>query len=168
MKRVLKELQKDHLWVIFLLFFLWMCSVAMLAPHTTPIGIDFFASSVEAAPIRCSEFKNSMGQPPACVYGASTNVAWVAGAAFVSNAVLGLTLVPLFGSLSDSYGHKPFFLAGVDYRLRYFGARGGARSRQIGGAAAGARAACMHAVRAAQTRARGRISHVYIAAVRLR
>jgi hypothetical protein len=75
----------------------------------TAVSIDYWASHVQGTSIQCSSY-DKQDKPAACSQGTSASVAWTAGSAFVSNAVLGLTLVPLSGWLSDSYGRKPFLL----------------------------------------------------------
>lgn len=111
MEELLRALAKEKLWIIILAFFCWMCGIAIMAPHLVPVAIDYFAAQTAGHSVQCNDYERSQ-LPDACTEGASANMSWLAGVSFVANAVLGLTLVPLCGWLSDTYGRKPFFLLG--------------------------------------------------------
>lgn len=86
-----------------------------MSPHLTPVSVNYFANvSLEGIAINCGDF--SAGEAPlACVRGSTVAVRYVSVASFFCNSVLGLAVSPIVGWLSDSYGRKPFFLAGVDH-----------------------------------------------------
>jgi MFS family permease len=111
MDELLRALGKDKLWVMILVFFCWMCGNAMMMPHLVPVAIDYFASQALGHSVQCHDYERKY-LPEECMEGASANMSWLAGVSFFANAVLGLTLVPLCGWLSDTYGRKPFFLLG--------------------------------------------------------
>jgi MFS family permease len=112
MDDLVQNLVHTGIWRLVLVFFLWICGLGVMIPHINPLSIDYFASKAYGQPIECSTFDKA-DKPLECAQGTSSSVAWTASAAFVSNAVLGLTLVPLSGWLSDSFGRKPFILIGA-------------------------------------------------------
>lgn len=112
MDRLLKALLAERLWVVLLVFFLFVCSVGVLMPHTNPVSVSYFASQRAGHRLDCSTFDHGE-QPAACIQGTADSTSWVAGASFVANSVLGLTLVPLTGFWSDRFGRKPFLLLGA-------------------------------------------------------
>lgn len=107
MANLYAALQRRRLSLLFACFFLMMAGITIISPHLTPLAINYFAS------LDCGKF--SAGEAPLqCIQGSSTAVRYVSITSFFSNAVLGLLVSPVVGWLSDSYGRKPFFLAGVN------------------------------------------------------
>ena len=112
MNKFVQALLAERLWVLILAFFLFICSVGVLMPHVNPVSVSYFASQRAGHLLDCSAFKHGE-QPEACLHGTADSTTWVAGASFVANSVLGLTLVPLTGFWSDRFGRKPFMLLGA-------------------------------------------------------
>lgn len=112
MTGIYATLQRRRLWLLFVCFFLMMAAVAILSPHLTPLAVDYFASASGGVEVSCGDY--TAGEAPlACTHGSTIAVRYVSVTSFFSNAVLGLLISPVVGWLSDSYGRKPFFLAGV-------------------------------------------------------
>ena len=113
MAETFKSLMSNRLWVLVGTFFLWMCGSAVMIPHINPISVNYFAwEHAGDRSLDCGAYE--AGQlPDACRAGTTASTAWVAGSSFVANAILGLLLVPLSGHFSDTFGRKPFLLAGV-------------------------------------------------------
>ena len=107
-------MQLRRLWLLFACFFLMMAGMAIMSPHLTPLAINYFASGSGRVGVVCEDFKPAE-QPPACAQGSQTAAHYLSLTSFFSNAVLGLSISPVVGWLSDSYGRKPFFLAGVHH-----------------------------------------------------
>eukprot|EP00891_Asterochloris_glomerata_P006385 jgi/Astpho2/6385/Aster-06047 len=108
-----KELWRSGVWKLFPVLFLYITSIAVLIPFTPTIITDFLASkhSVDGQAVTC-EGQSGASAPEACNRAHSDAVFLSSCSSFVSQSVLSFLLAPMVGSWSDSYGRKPFLLAG--------------------------------------------------------
>eukprot|EP00879_Flechtneria_rotunda_P003588 GHRR01003823.1.p1 GENE.GHRR01003823.1~~GHRR01003823.1.p1 ORF type:complete len:579 (+),score=133.93 GHRR01003823.1:157-1893(+) len=109
---LVKVLWSSRLCVLLVAMLVYSFGFATLVPNLPALLTNFFASEEAGTYLDCESFTPQM-QPAACQNAHAVVVRWTSWTSLVANSFLSFLFSPLIGDLSDSYGRKPFILAGL-------------------------------------------------------